>query len=143
MNDQQKSILLKEQIDLFPTLSDEELYAELTRKIIEINTSIAAQDIKKYLMLKGLWLPIKRAKYDSTELAIDALSTFIEFDLTDSEVYSMLVYVLNELIKTILVPSFTEQNKQDILQLGTALMSWADLYIPTLTHGDIAKARQL
>jgi hypothetical protein len=104
-----------------------QIEAALNARTIPIKKPVYTRDIKKYLMLNGLWLAMKTSSDPASVTAIDALNLFEVFSAQEAEVYSMLVQIMNWLIAANLTPAFTTQHRADILAMADGLASWADL----------------
>ena len=123
-------------------LADDDVRKAALESDVVIKISLSSHDIKKYLMMSGVWLPIKKSTSDNAEIAIDSLTEFTDFDVSDSAVLAVLVSVLDGLVVD--VTEFTEVHKSTILSFGDSTTSWAKQngYNP-LRIGYFDKARAL
>jgi len=103
---------------------------------------ISTTKIKQYLMLSNLWLELKHSTSDSAETAIDAINSFDEFDVKNSDILAMLTTVLNNLETDI--TNFTNTNTTEILALGDTTISKAEsLGLSVVALGHVETARVL
>lgn len=79
---------------------------------------LTAHDIRQYLMLVDLLLPIEAATTPACKATTHALDVFPVFDLTNPMILGKFTQVMDELVADELVPDFTEEHKQTILSLA-------------------------
>jgi hypothetical protein len=79
---------------------------------------LSAHDIRQYLMLVDLLLPIESSQQPSCVAAARALDVFPVFDLSNPLIAAKFSAVLDGLVAEDLIPDFTEINKQTILSLA-------------------------
>jgi hypothetical protein len=77
-----------------------------------------AHDIRQYLMLVDLLLPIEASTSPTCKAATRALEIFPVFDLSNPMIAGKLGQVLDGLVADNLVPDFTEEHKLTILSLA-------------------------
>ncbi|MBK7364947.1 MAG: hypothetical protein IPI97_08090 [Nitrosomonas sp.] len=104
----------------------EQISAALNAKTIATKQPISTADIKKYLLLNGVWLAIKTSANPVAVTAMDALALFEAFNVQESNVQAMLVQIMDGLIAANLTPAFTATHKAAVLAMGDTLVSWAD-----------------
>jgi len=139
MNNQQKKTLLAAQILLYPSLTDEQLFAQLNIKNIPIHIDVETRKFELYLMSKGLWIAFKNSSNDAVVVARDALASFSPVINIDQN-YLFFVAMINGLVTDVDFP-FLEAHKLDVLAMTDGLESWSDQNIQNLTLGDIMRAR--
>lgn len=103
-----------------------QIVSALNAKSIASKRPINTRDIKKYLILNGLWLAIKTSSNPVAVITIDALNLFDELNVQESSVNSMLGQMMDGLIAANLTPSFNTTHKAEILSMGDVMASWAD-----------------
>lgn len=103
-----------------------QIVSALNAKTIASKLPINTRDIKKYLILNGLWLAIKTSSNPVAVITIDALNLFDELNVQESSVNSMLGQMMDGLIAANLTPSFNTTHKAEILSMGDVMASWAD-----------------
>lgn len=124
-----KGPLAEELAPLILSRMDLQIYNIMNRKDILIYGKLLVHDVKQYISLLGLRIPI----LDSTALSCRefnlALDDFKEsgFDLSNPYIYTKIVQVLDALVAEPLIPDFTEENKLFILSIGQKLVSRADI----------------
>jgi hypothetical protein len=113
----------------------------LNAKTIMIKKPIHTRDIKKYLMLVDLLIPIEQSTAQSCQVAKRSLELFDTFDIADPVVLTKLTTVLDDLVAEVLIPDFTVTHKMTILAMGDGMTSWADQnWFGDVTLTDIANA---
>ncbi len=121
-------------------MKNEQVFLDLKIQSIPKKVPISTGAIKQYLIVSNLWMPIKTANTDNTNIVMDSLREFSSFDVDKPEIEAVLVKILDALILD--VTAFTKKNKTDILALGDTMVSRADvLGISDITMGDIERAR--
>ena len=103
-----------------------QIVSALNAKTIASKRPINTRDIKKYLILNGLWLAIKTSSNPVAVITIDALNLFDELNVQESSVNSMVGQMMDGLIAANLTPSFSTTHKAEILSMGDVMASWAD-----------------
>ena len=78
----------------------------LNAKNIAAKQPIAKQDIKEYLITRGLWLSIKRSASDAAEIARDTLASDPPFDVRKPEILAALTAILSDLVTETTTPEF-------------------------------------
>jgi hypothetical protein len=107
--------------------SIESIIAILNRRDIPIHTTLLAHDVRKYLHLMGLLIPIEESSAMSCKDAAKALQIFPIFDLSNQLIYNRFVQVLDGLVIETLIPDFTETDKAVILGMATVNTSRAEI----------------
>ena len=107
---------------------DVAIAAIMNRKDIVILDNLSVHDIKQYISLIGLRIPIHDSIAQSCREFNIALEDFREsgFDLGNPLILGKITQVLNDLVTEVLIPDFTEQNKLVLLSLGNKKISRAD-----------------
>jgi hypothetical protein len=95
----------------------------LNIKNVPVKKPILTHDIKQYLMLVDLLIPIENAATPSCEVAEKALSEFESFDVRNPIISNKYNAILNGLVSDPLVPDFTDSHKAYLLALGDAFES--------------------
>lgn len=129
--------------ELAPFISsgdDAAILAILTRKDIPAKKPVTAHDIRQYLMLVDLLLPIEASNADTCIATKRALEVFESFDLRNPVILAKFTQILDGLVAETLIPDFTEQHKADILSLGDTMISRVGQLGITVTIQDIAQA---
>jgi len=134
----QTRIRLKLQEPAFASMTDSEALAALQAKNIIVQRPIATSTIKAYLM-PDKWRTISDSTLPSAKNAVDALTLFDTFDITDPAYLAKLTTVLDALITDSLI---TAADKTTVLSLGDRTESWCDQNgISDLRIGEITEAR--
>lgn len=120
--------------------NDGAIFDILHRKDIPSKGKVTAHDIRQYLMLNDLLLPIEASNALSCLATKRALEVFPILDLSIPAVLSKFEQVLDGLVAETLIPDFTEQHKTDLLSLGDILVSRADQIGEYITIESIAQA---
>ena len=105
---------------------DGAIAAILNRKDITVKGSLSAHDIRKYLMLVDLLLPIESSTSQSCLVTKRALGVFPVFDLSDAVILGKFTAILDGLVADTLVPDFTETHKATLLYMSEKLISRAE-----------------
>lgn len=127
----------------YAAMDDGQVFTALTGKTRPRKVSIAKRDIVRYMVLNDLWLPIKQAASTdpNAAIALDALSIFDAFDMTDPQVEAKLNAILDGLVSSGLI---TSQHKADVLAMSDELISRAEeIGVPNPTFGEVAQARRI
>lgn len=119
---------------------DGAIFAILSRRDRPGKQSISTHDIKQYLSLRGLRLPIKESTAPACKEASLALEDFDTFDCNNPIILAKLNDVLNGLVSAPLEPAFIEADKAAILALGDTLISRLDQLSIRVSISDIATA---
>lgn len=98
----------------------------LNRKDILVRAVLHSHDIKQYLSLIGLRLPIKDSIANSCREATLALEDFESFDLSNPMILAKFTAILDGLVSEILIPDFTETHKLTLLSMSDKLISRAE-----------------
>jgi hypothetical protein len=105
---------------------DVSIVAALNRKDIPAKGKLSSQDIKQYLSLIGLRLPILDSVAPACREASLALEDFESFDLSNALILSKFTDILDGLVAEALIPDFTETHKATILFLANKTISRAE-----------------
>jgi len=98
----------------------------MNRKDIDAKGVLKSHDIKQYLSLVGLRLPIIDSGQMSCREATQALEDFDSFDLSNSMVLARFTSILDGLVTETLLPDFTETHKLTILAMAEKKISRAE-----------------
>jgi hypothetical protein len=98
----------------------------LCRKDISVKGQLKSHDIKQYLSLIGLRLPIKDSIAQSCREASQALEDFESFNLANNMILAKFTAILDGLVAETLIPDFTETHKLTILAMADKLISRAE-----------------
>jgi hypothetical protein len=132
---------LKDELaDALAAGDDITIYNVLNRKDIPSPGEITSHDIKQYLSLIGVRIPIMESTANACKAATVALDDFPLFKLTIPEVYAKFVEILDGLVAEVLIPTFTEDNKQALLYLASKQVSRAEQLGITISQADVARA---
>lgn len=113
----------------------------LNAKNITVPGNLKVHDVKQYISLIDLRLPILDSVADACRQFNLALEDFNEsgFDLSNPLIAGKITQVLDALVAETLIPDFTETNKLTILSLGNKLISRADQLGITVSNIDVRK----
>lgn len=118
----------------------EQIRDALNAKNIPAYKNIPTDEIKRYLILNDLWLPIKASAEPACVLTMDALNVFPYFEMGAMDVRNKVSAMMDALIAANLAMPFTTTDKAEILAMGDDLVSWADQNWPSdVTLFDILK----
>lgn len=138
-------LLLKQKLqseEMLALENDSDRLDSLTSLSYVEHGSINIQELKAYLKIHSLWLPLKNSSTDSAVVAFDTISDeeTREIDISTSIEFEFFDKTLSQLI--IDVEEITEQHKEEIIALGRKKVSWAEQngYDP-LRIGYFSKAR--
>lgn len=120
--------------------SDGLILEALERRDIPSKGDLETSKIKAYLFALGFWNTIKHSSSLACEEAIDALTLFQTFELSNPVYLYRLTQVLDALVAEPLLPDFAEENKQAILSMGDILISRVDQLGIRVSIYDIAQA---
>lgn len=99
------------------------ILAAFERADIPAKKALETAEIKRYLLLHNLYLPILDATNDTCRVAIAALEEFEYFHLNETDVLSMFTNILNALITD---GKITQTDKDNLLAMGDTYISRAD-----------------
>jgi hypothetical protein len=129
---------LKLQETGFASMTDAEALVSLQDQTIAVKQPILSHSIRAYLM-PDKWRVIADSSLASAKNAVDALSAFDRFDISNPVYLSKLTAVLDALITDSLI---TTADKTVILSLGDKLESWCEQNGMTdLRIGEVMEAR--
>lgn len=109
----------------------------MNRKDIPAKDKLLSHDIKQYLSLIGLRLPIIDSPAQSCREAQQALDDFESFDLSNPMILAKFTVILDGLVAEILIPDFTETHKLTILGMADKLISRAEQLGITVSENSI------
>lgn len=117
------------------------ILAVLNRKDITVYGNLSVHNVKRYVSLIGLRLPILDSTQPSCREFNLALEDFKDsgFDLSNPYVLAKITAVLDALVAETLIPDFTEEHKLALLSFGNKLISRAEQMGITVSITDIAK----
>jgi hypothetical protein len=98
----------------------------MTRKDIAAKGALSSHDIKQYLSLIGLRIPIMDSAAPACREASQALADFESFELSNSMILAKFTAILDGLVIETLIPDFTETHKLTILAMADKLISRAE-----------------
>jgi hypothetical protein len=116
------------------------ILAILNRKDITVYGNLSVHNVKRYVSLIGLRLPI----LDSTQLSCREFNLALEdfkdsgFDLSNPYILAKITAVLDALVAENLIPDFTEEHKLALLSFGNKLISRVEQLGINPTRQDIA-----
>lgn len=115
--------------------------SELNDKSITVKSELPAADVKRYLIINGVWLPIKRATSDAAETVRDALDAFEVFDLSDTTTLATIDATLSQLVTETLL---TSAQKAELMALADISISRAEqVGLGRVRAGDVERARSI
>jgi hypothetical protein len=123
--------------------NDGAVLAVLQRKDVQRLGKITAHDIKQYLSLIDVRIPIMESSAPACKAVTLALEDFPVFDLTIPMVQVKFIALLDALVAEPLIPDFTEEHKATLLTIATEQISRLDEVGLNVTAQDIAQAREL
>lgn len=134
--------VLKAELDAGGYDPDDHIAADqLNEKSVSAKQPISTSDIKKYMLLNDLWLPIEASAGTAAKVSLKALELFDEFNVDEPPVLSKLTQMLDGLIAASLISA---ADKTAILSMGDTLISRAEeLGLPVVKGGDVQRARAL
>jgi hypothetical protein len=103
---------------LMALVPDTQAIADAMSQGRTVTGDVTAHDIRQYLMLVDLLLPIEESTSPTCKAATRALEIFPVFDLSNPMIAYKLGQVLDGLVADDLVPDFTEEHKLTILSLA-------------------------
>lgn len=106
--------------------NDGAIHEIMHRADIATKGTLSSHNIKQYLSLTGLRLPIKYSSADSCREASQALEDFESFNLANPMILAKFTAILDGLVAEPLIPEFTETNKLTLLSMADVLVSRAD-----------------
>lgn len=130
-------------VEIAPLLASadcEGIYNALHRKDIQAYGSIASHDIKQYLSLERLRIPIRDSTALSCREATQAMADFPVFDLSNPLILATFEAILDGLVAEEMIPDFTETHKLTLLAMATKLVSRADQIGQPITIEDVRNA---
>lgn len=108
------------------TGNDGAIYEAMHRKDIAAKGVLPSHNIKQYLSLIGLRLPIKDSTAASCREASQALDDFDSFNLANPMILAKFTAILDGLVSEPLIPDFTETHKLTLLAMADVLVSRSD-----------------
>lgn len=125
--------------EIYNNLSDQDTADILNDGVLRYPKPLETITISRYLLLNDQWLAIKNST-SSTSLYFKELISSL--DTIEEDTIKTLENLLTKLVEEL--PSFTSKYKQEILNLGTILISKAEsLSFPYLREEDIGYSRSL
>ena len=112
----------------------------LNRKNITVLCGLTSHDIKQYLSLVGLRLPIIDSTAPACREATQALDDFDLFALDNPTILAKFSAILDGLVAETLIPYFTETHKATILYLANKQISRAEQLGMTIYITSIAQS---
>ena len=98
----------------------------MNRRDITVTGVLSSHDIKQYLSLVGLRLPIMDSSAPTCREATQALTDFEVFSLDNPTILAKFTAILDGLVAETLIPDFTETHKATILYLANKQISRAE-----------------
>lgn len=133
--------LAAELVPLIAAGDDGAIVAVLNRRDMVVPGNLRVHDVKQYISLIGLRLPLM----DSTTPACREFNTALEdfkdsgFDLFTPMILGKITQVMDALIAETLIPDFTETTKLTLLSLGNKTISRAEQLGLSITEVDVRK----
>lgn len=122
-------------------LSDADASTLINAETIPSLQPIQSFNIRRYLMLSGVWLDFKKSADNAAEIARDALGEFEQFDIKAPLVLSVLTTILDGLVADTTITSFNSVDKIAILGMGDTLISRAQELKIRVDTSDIQRIR--
>ena len=119
---------------------DAAIEAVFNHKGITVMGDLTSHDIKQYLSLIGLRLPIMDSTTPACREATQALADFDLFALDNPAILAKFTAILDGLVAETLVPDFTETHKAAILFLANKQISRAEQLGMTIDITSIAQS---
>ena len=119
---------------------DASINALLNQRSITVTGVLSSHDIKQYLSLIGLRLPIMDSTTPACREATQALADFDLFALDNPAILAKFTAILDGLVAETLVPDFTETHKATILYLANKQISRAEQLGMTIDITSIAQS---
>ena len=119
---------------------DASINALLNQRSITVTGVLSSHDIKQYLSLVGLRLPIIDSTAPACREATQALDDFDLFALDNPTILAKFSAILDGLVAETLVPDFTETHKATILYLANKQISRAEQLGMTIDITSIAQS---
>jgi hypothetical protein len=98
----------------------------LSRKNQHELGSITAHDIRQYLFLVDVLIPLEMSQTITCKVAVRALELFPVFALSNPIIYGKFIAMLDALVAEDLIPDFNEATKTGILALADKQVSLID-----------------
>ena len=112
----------------------------MNRQDITVKGKLLTHDIRQYLMLVDLLLPIEAGLDPACKTASRALDIFPQFDLSNSMILAKFSAILDGLVADALTPAFTATTKATLLAMADRQISRAEQLGITISDLDIRKA---
>ena len=113
----------------------------LNAKTIKVKGSVTTHDIRQYLMLCDLLIPIESTPTPTCIATKRAMEVFPVFDLSNPMILGKFTQILDGLVAEALIPDFNEVHKDTILGLADVKISRAEqVFGQTVTVTDVAMA---
>lgn len=108
--------------------NDAAIVDTMNRKDITVAGNLSVHDVKQYVSLISLRLPILESTAQSCKEFNLALEDFKDsgFDLSNPIILGKITQVLDALVAETLIPDFTNEHKLTLLSLGNKIVSRAD-----------------
>jgi hypothetical protein len=120
--------------------ADGAIAAALNRRDITVKGRLSSHDIKQYLSLVGLRLPIRDSSATSCRETSLALDDFESFDLSNPMILAKFTAILDGLVAETLIPDFTETHKATLLAMANNQISRSEQLGITIDIQQIAQA---
>jgi len=129
----------------YASMTDQQAADALSARNRVRKRPLPTHEIKKYMVLNDLWLPIKQSTTAEAQIALDALATFEFFDVADAATGALVEAKLTSILDGLIAKGLiTATHKTDILAMANEPISRAeDLGFSPVTPVDVAKARRL
>ncbi len=112
----------------------------LNRKDIVVSGVVSSHDIRMYLMLHDLLIPIESSQSVACQAAKRALEVFPTFDLSNATIFEKFNQILNGLrLDELLLPRFTLAHGAELIALADKKISRAEQLGMTITDLDIRR----
>ena len=125
---------------LYAAADSQGIYDVLHRRDITVYGSIASHDIKQYLSLERLRIPIMDSTALSCREATQAMADFPVFDLSNPLILATFEAILDGLVAEVMIPDFTEVHKATILGMATKQVSRVEQLGWRVTIEDVRSA---
>jgi hypothetical protein len=130
-------------VELAPLLAaadSEGIYEVLNRKDIPAYGKLESHNIKQYLSLERLRIPIMDSPALACREATLAMADFPVFDLSNPMILATFESILDGLVAEEMIPDFTEVHKATILYLATTNISRAQQIGQPISIEDVRRA---
>lgn len=115
--------------------------AAMNAKSVITKGTVSTHDIRQYLMLVDLLLPIENTATPTCIATKRALEVFPSFDLSNPMILNKFTQIIDGLVAEALIPDFSETHKATILGMANKMISRAEqVFGRDVTYADVSHA---